>query len=349
MLGDDSMHSLDKILFKSTPLSEYWGMMSGLMKPYDLEGVPEELITLLHTIEDSISPLIRSDLDYFNTKLHFYNIPKYYVTNNGMESIDDFMNEISRLSPEDLWQLILKAIFSLPLDATDRQVVERIEQDDFLASFNYQAEAILEFKAKIDDLLPRVVLFFKQLYNVVFKAVEKELMAFARKQRSLLEKEYRENPEAFVNNYIKVNTEEFLNNPAYKAVFYVGASNYDQLTFTIPEDKPEEMFVKFGYLVARYLKEESSEELVKSVGESTKLSMIKLLAKESMYASQLAEALSLNRATISHHILQLIKLGVIKVDYSEGKRVYYGLNLTTIREGFRLFIESLERRGQAHE
>ncbi len=342
-------NQLDKIKFKVSSLAEYTGMLYWLTKNKKCENIPEEIEILLEEMDKRITPLIQSDLAYFNSYLQMYNLPRHYATYKNIESVEEFLDSINALSSEELWALILDAIFSLPSDASDEDIAEMIENDEFLTLNNYSYDGVMEFKSQLESLLPRLILFFRKFYDSVYAPLDGYIMPLAEKQRNLLIKEYNNNSTTFIKNYIKVNSEIFIKEASYKVDFYVCICNFDTVTYTIPNDHPEEMYIMFGYLVAAYFKEQVSEEIVKSIGETTRMMIVKLLSQESMYASQIAENLNLNRATISHHIDQLVKTGVVKIDYAKGKKVYYGIDIKNIREGFDLFINMLDKKGLNHE
>jgi len=278
-----------------------------------------------------------------------YNLPRHYATYKSRESVEEFMDSIKVLSSEELWALILDAIFSLPSDASDEDIAEMIENDEFLTLNDFSYDGIMEFKSQLESLLPRLILFFQKFYDSVYAPLDGYIMALAEKQRDLMIKEFSKNPRAFIKNYIKVNSERFIEEESYRADFYVCICNFDTVTYTISNDHPEEMYIMFGYLVATYFKEQVSEEIIKSIGETTKMTIVKMLSEESMYASQIAENLNLNRATISHHIDQLVKTGVVKIDYAKGKKVYYGIDINNIKKGFERFINMLDKKWGNHE
>ena len=60
-------NQLDKIKFKVSSLAEYTGMLYWLTKNKKSENIPEEIEILLEEMDKRITPLIQSDLTYFNS------------------------------------------------------------------------------------------------------------------------------------------------------------------------------------------------------------------------------------------------------------------------------------------
>lgn len=70
---------------------------------------------------------------------------------------------------------------------------------------------------------------------------------------------------------------------------------------------------------------------LKALADPTKLNILLALRKGSLYASELAVALDLTGATISHHMNVLLNQGLVNLE-KEGNRVYYNLRPDKIHE-----------------
>lgn len=68
----------------------------------------------------------------------------------------------------------------------------------------------------------------------------------------------------------------------------------------------------------------------KALADETRLKMVALLASKSCSGDQLAELLSIKRATVSHHLSKLADAGLVSF-ISEGHRKFYALRLDTVR------------------
>ena len=82
---------------------------------------------------------------------------------------------------------------------------------------------------------------------------------------------------------------------------------------------------------------------LKALGDGTRLKMIHLLAKNKMYVQELAGALELTPATISHHINVLLssELIIITLDTDNPKKIYYKANedkITSLGETIKSLI-----------
>ncbi len=78
---------------------------------------------------------------------------------------------------------------------------------------------------------------------------------------------------------------------------------------------------------------------LKTITEKTKFEILLMLGKERMYGSQIAKRIGITTATVSHHVAQMVSLGLIIVGKEQNK-VYYQLNRDVISD----FIEDLRHK-----
>jgi DNA-binding transcriptional ArsR family regulator len=74
-------------------------------------------------------------------------------------------------------------------------------------------------------------------------------------------------------------------------------------------------------------------ETTQMLSDPTRLKAIYLLQQESMYLKQLADALDISSATMSHHIQNLINSELVSMDVQgKNRRIYYKLNQQTFEK-----------------
>jgi DNA-binding transcriptional ArsR family regulator len=72
------------------------------------------------------------------------------------------------------------------------------------------------------------------------------------------------------------------------------------------------------------------QRFFKALADETRLKMVALLASKSRSGEQLAELLSIKRATVSHHLSKLADAGLV-TSTSEGHKKFYTLRLDAVR------------------
>ncbi len=72
-------------------------------------------------------------------------------------------------------------------------------------------------------------------------------------------------------------------------------------------------------------RQESTEEQLKAIADPTRLSIMRMLSQRPHYVQELADALGLSPATLSHHLKVLLEALLVGIGV-EGRRSYYSLN-----------------------
>ncbi|MPM50243.1 hypothetical protein SDC9_96979 [bioreactor metagenome] len=92
-----------------------------------------------------------------------------------------------------------------------------------------------------------------------------------------------------------------------------------------------------------YGKDEVEKNLAvfKGVSDSTRFSIIKLLLNKDYFGLELAEAIGISNAAISHHLTSLMMSGVVTVEKGNHK-CYYSLNKEKIKESITFLCNELE-------
>ncbi|SNS67143.1 transcriptional regulator, ArsR family [Anaerovirgula multivorans] len=70
-------------------------------------------------------------------------------------------------------------------------------------------------------------------------------------------------------------------------------------------------------------------EVIKALGDETRLQILEILGKGELNVSEIAEKCTVSRPTISHH-LQILKRARIVESRKEGKEIYYSVNMYTL-------------------
>lgn len=105
----------------------------------------------------------------------------------------------------------------------------------------------------------------------------------------------------------------------------------------VADDVEDTLFVYIGMNIEKVLevlKGKSDEEmllsLLKTISDSSRFNILKMLLSGEMFGLELAEKLNLTNATISHHINLLMVANLIIFTRRDGK-IYYKLNKETLR------------------
>ena len=88
---------------------------------------------------------------------------------------------------------------------------------------------------------------------------------------------------------------------------------------------------------------EKTHQLLKALGDPTRLRIMQCLSKRKMYIQELARELKLTPATISHHMTTLFQAEAVTlfVDEMNAKKVFYEVNKETL-ENLKTTLTDLE-------
>jgi len=81
-----------------------------------------------------------------------------------------------------------------------------------------------------------------------------------------------------------------------------------------------------------------NDKVFKALSDKRRRQIIKLLRKEAMYPSALAEALEVSRPTVSEHLSILYKAGLVEKE-RQGNSILYFLNASVLEEVIYYFME----------
>lgn len=209
-------------------------------------------------------------------------------------------------------------------------------------------EDILYFlaKANVDDNLQmQIIHLYHNRYEIINKFTEMLSLCVPifKKHYYIIEDEYKKSLEVFkqiedLGQFLESLVGMKINS-SFDYEITLGIFFFNQLSLNSKDDK---LFYSFGmyFLKLVNLKEENKfndTQIItdlKALAEPTRLKIIGLISKKSMYIQELAEVLELTPATISHHINILLnsELVSITVDAEKNRKIYYEANTEKIEK-----------------
>lgn len=115
----------------------------------------------------------------------------------------------------------------------------------------------------------------------------------------------------------------------------------NSISFSYSDSDDSTLYIRPGIYSLELLAEKDQTDLTlqfitettQMLSDPTRLKAIYLLQQESMYLKQLADALDISSATMSHHIQNLINSELVSMDVQgKNRRIYYKLNQQTFEK-----------------
>ena len=119
----------------------------------------------------------------------------------------------------------------------------------------------------------------------------------------------------------------------YPSILLLGAQYYKG------SDEQEDDYFIMGYALPQimtdspWINQNESIEALRAMLEKTKFEITTAITKRAMYNSEIADMLGLTSATVSHHMAELLRLGLVDVEAVKN-RAYYSLRMRKVRAVF---------------
>jgi DNA-binding transcriptional ArsR family regulator len=252
----------------------------------------------------------------------------------------DFVHALlSRLDPgiPMLPEIIFKTYFKEPLSEE-----EEVQWEDFCARYSpdflESLEGLVEGKfnqSSLSTLLSECwESFFQEEYFQIFPQLKREaekIVSWANLGRV----EFLSRIAPGLSFFNQVNKKDLVVSPTlYGRPFFYTQDSEDKFLLVVPALSPEENWIKNTT--------NSLFSAFKSLGDLTRIEILRLLSQRPMYAMEIARALSLSHPTVLHHLAALRAAGFVESQLREGNN-YYRLIPERWEELYREFKEFLTR------
>jgi len=300
---------------------------------------------LIESTRKDLTPMMSSDLKLFyrDSILLSYGLISNW-TSRKASTYSDFRKELEQMNADDFIRLILDddCCDRSKKDETEEEAFERMERE--LKAVDND-ESILngyrELKKYPEETMSRIRHFLDHFYINYFQKAEPEIEAFLKEKVKSHRELYRKDSKMFHKAIIKVSFEEQCGHDV-DYHFTLGYLNGATQSYT-PKDC--RVFCYYGHLNERFLDPEYYDrqmtDFFKMLSDETRLKMLRMMAEKSWYASEMAEELDINKATVSYHMKMFNRFNIVDISLGKNKRIYYRTDRENIEERFLGYIRSL--------
>lgn len=279
---------------------------------------PEDMIAALNT--------------YFDMDTHFGMCLTSFIAESKSDDVPSFLNYLSEKSPEDFLTLFIDTGYGPQNGEVSKELVERLIRNR-LKAIDYINDNIsipenkkwsfyqffLDPNKMKQDLMELLKWYYSNIYYLIEKSVF-EVQEVTTRELSVNLNRY--GPE-YLNLITGVSQKDL---SGFRSVIIVLSFHYELGRFqtsTMNNDmiyllgyRYLEMFVnnKHGLL--------SSIQLFKVLADETRLNIIRLLSKGSLYGREIAAKLSLSNSNVSYHTSMLVYSGLISSEKKDNKTYF---------------------------
>jgi len=300
---------------------------------------------LIESTRENLTPMMSSDLKIFygDSILLSYALISNW-TSCKASTYREFRKDLKQMSADDFIRLILDDENSEKSQRgeTEEEAFERMERElkavdnDETIMAGYR-----ELKKFPEETMNRIRQFLDHFYFTYFEKAEPEIEAFLQEKVKSHSEIYRKDSKAFQKTIVKVSFEEQCGNEVEYS-FTVGYLNGGTQSYTLKDCR---VFCYYGHLNERFFDPEYYDrqmtDFFKMLSDETRLKMLRMMAKKSWYASEMAEELDINKATVSYHMKMFNRFNIVDISLGKNKRIYYRTDRENIEERFQGYIRSL--------
>ena len=286
--------------------------------------------------------LVINDIELFLRDFScFYIVLLDVIIHENLNHPLELIRYLQKFSTHELLNLYIERI-DTPLSADENVHLDKLldELTGLRHELGMDKQLYYEFTTYPEGIVNRMIYSLEFIYHHFFEKNERNLTQqlenIQKKHQALLN----ENPEEFINA-ILFQSKESLSNEHSSIRIFVG--NYYGDKISVAYGNHDEVYFFYGVAAEKKLYSDQHqtqyEELIKSLADDTRRNLIRFLMHAPHYNKEISDHLGITTATISYHISRLVDLGIIRMKYQEGKRIYYQVD----SERFNQLFEGLKR------
>ncbi|MDD3225014.1 MAG: winged helix-turn-helix domain-containing protein [Clostridium sp.] len=294
---------------------------------YTKKNIPDKMIKYLNV--------------FFNWET-FYGMCLFIeLLETKIENISTFLEHLKKMKSSKILSCFISSGFNLEEigsiaieDLAKKLLKDQKKAIDFINNTVLVSEEkkweLLQFFIYPDEMKKELLELLTWYYENIYIKIESKVNEKVKKYEKELIEDINNNSKKYGKIIARANNDKSMKTYISVSYFYEFAkltSNFEDRNF---------YYSLIGYRYKeKYLEEkETMEELLqilKSIGDDTRLNIIKLLNERPYYGKEIAQKLKLSNSTISYHLSSLVYNNFITEDKIDN-RVYYNFNLDNTKK-----------------
>ncbi|WDV44715.1 metalloregulator ArsR/SmtB family transcription factor [Clostridiaceae bacterium M8S5] len=324
------------VYFFESPLLNFISCMFRMLNNEKFKDNHNEIDRLLQKCKESkdYNDNIKKKLNkFFNWETFFGICLISRVIKNNIQTIDEFIEYIQNIDSNELLSLFLStgynsednAINIEELLADEKKCIDFINNEMYLPTEHKWD--ILQFFMKPDDMKKEFLELIVE-FNKIYVAIQNEVINKTRDAKiDIIKniKKYRDEYIGIVTNLKYKKEQKIILAMSY---FYGSAcleTGYDEYRIYMVGFKYYKKNTETKHSIL------SVVDVFKTLGDETRLNIIKLLSNKSCYGKEISKALKLSNSTISHHLYMLVDKEIVTIQRVDN-RTYFSLNKQQLKK-----------------
>jgi DNA-binding transcriptional ArsR family regulator len=301
----------------------------------------EDIINWVKNTREKIPEEIYKKIRMFFDWETFYGMCVYKVViENKTEDIPTFLDNVKKMTSSKILSYFISTGYNLEeyekqaIQITEKLITDEKEAIDFINNKicipSDKKWELLQFFINPDNMKNE----FLQLLDWYYKNIYIDMPKFINTKLEKYEKLIIKNIKRYGKEYVKILTkgdyDKFQQNVFGISYFYEAASlsSYmagENTSYYLIGYKYQDCFLEDKHSIL------SNVQMFKSIGDETRLNIIKLLNERPYYGKEIAQKLKLSNSTISYHLNALTYNKFIKESKVEN-RIYYTFNSENMKQ-----------------
>ncbi len=286
------------------------------------------------TLEQEMNPIMKQDFDLALLNFSGIFIAFYEIATKFIE-VEDCLQELKSITTHELLNRYLRRIHvDLNVSDADSDLIAAINKNPITDTKSADAESFMLYKYHAAEIKHRYCSLLESYYHKFFKKFSPHLQQFMDKTVQIHQQSYDSNPNRFMNELIWYKSEYELEHHKPVFIYTLYFSYAGQALWNFDDG----YYHHYGFTLLERLDNQNEKQLAllfKTLADSKRLQMLKLLSRKSLYSKELAELCQLTPATTSYHMSKIVESGLAKIEWRQNNKVYYSLNKEAVRSKLR--------------
>ncbi len=310
----------------------------------------EEITDFIEQLKKDLSKFMESELIYFfdlpGIGYIFY---QYILLHDEITDIPKLINAFEEYTPVDFCFRLVESVCKTNMPAANSQEYNRLQTDisrmiSVVEETEFQdklrQERVLECLKNPEETKLRLCFLLDRFYRNHFRRIETSLTKMGSLRAETYASLYVKNPHQFLEQYL--NATSSLNSSSTVCISFFKYIAWHHYSLNSSENSSWFILGMFSNLLFdENVSLERFSNAFKSLSDTNRIAILKLLAEKSWYGQEIAEKLNITPATVSYHMAFLQKAGFISFQRMDN-RFYYCLNKTNLIKYVEDFIRFIE-------
>lgn len=294
-------------------------------------------------IEKDISPLLKSDLQFFynETTIGTMTLNDELLDTSSIQSYISSLIKLESMTKKELIKHLLPQFIDDNNSSIDGYIKDLNTIHLTIGDCKNAMSGYKELLSHPQATIHRLQSTLQMYYNDYYSQIESTVMAELSKYKEIISSKFKDsNPLEKEFSRIKITGMDIKKLKVTNNISCFPRSLLD-ITITKNHDHIINTF-HYSYFDKYDVNEmlNKSSEFIKIISDDTRMKIIQLLAKKKYYSSELALKLNINRGTVSYHMDKLKKIDILNYTFDK-RKVFFSLNIRTFEKMFKHYIDGL--------